>query len=148
MKEYSTLEVEYTSTPLVNNVGGVYEIFMNNNSHLIYSEGVTNSIYAIQDATAYINGGQINLLKSVQKPTLGKTITIDCMPNSWSWIGEKDAYTGITGLWENGEEFTITFVNDHLNIFPDTWTHIDVIPEPVTMLMLGLGTLLLKRRVK
>ena len=144
----SHLEVLSTSQPLVFHVSGITDIDISDYSTLTFSGGVANSIEVYKNATAYIDGGQINYIQSIQKPSLGETITIYCQYDSWSWIGEKDAYTGITGLWENGEEFTITFVNDHLNIFPDTWTHVRVIPEPATMLMLGLGGLLLKRRAK
>ena len=148
MKENSTLNVENTSTPLVNHISGVYEIFMNNNSHLIYSKGVTNSIYAIQDATAYINGGQINLIKTAQYASTGKTITIDCMPNSWSWLYDGEDIIGITGQWykHSNDEFTINFLDADRPLIPDTWTHVKVVtPEPTALALLSLGGLLLKR---
>ena len=149
VKDYSHLQVNSTSKPLIDFESGISWIVPSDNSTVTVSGGIINYIYVQKDATVLLNGGQVNLIRSIQKPTAGITITIDCMPNSWSWIGEVDNYTGITGKWKNGDDFSITFLNDTiLYTFPDTWTHVRVTPEPTTMLMFGLGGLLLKRRVK
>ena len=146
--DISHLDVISTSFPLIDYQSGIYDITISDNSTLTFSGGVTHVIEVRKNATTLINGGQINYLESLQKPSLGKTIIIDCMPNSWSWIGEKDAYIGITGKWKNGNDFSIAFLNDTIaDTFPDTWTHVQVTPEPTSMLMLGFGWLFVKKRL-
>ena len=143
----ASLTVLSTSEPYVDYESGISWIVPSDNSNVTVSGGVINYIYVQKNATAWIDGGQVNYIRSIQKPDLGKTITIDCEKDSWSWIGEEDNYTGITGTWHNGEDFTITFLNDTIqNKFPDTWTHVRVIPEPASMILLGLGGIFLKKR--
>ncbi len=146
------LEVLSTKTPLSGyheGGGGIYIIEVNslNSSSLTVSGGIINYIDVGKESTVLLNGGQVNLIRSTQYAYTGKTITIDCMKNSWSWIGEENNYTGITGKWKNGDEFTINFINDNIgNFFPDTWTHVEVIPEPASMLLLGLGGIFIKKK--
>ena len=145
----SSLTVLSTSEPYIDFQSGISWIVPSDNSTLMVSGGITNYIYVKKDATVFIDGGNINLIRSIQKPSLGKTITIDCQYDSWDWIYNGEDVVGIYGKWHNGDDFSIGFLNDTTAyVFPDTWTHVEVIPEPTSMLMLGLGSLLLKRRVK
>ena len=147
MKDSASLTVLSTSEPFAYHESGIDWIVPSDNSAVTISGGAINYIYVQKNATVWLDGGQINLIRSIQKPSLGKTITIDCEKDTWSWIGEEDNYTGITGTWHNGEDFTITFLNDTIqNKFPDTWTHVQVIPEPASMILLGLGGIFLNKR--
>ena len=143
------LQVNSTSEPLVDFISGIHTIEVNGveGSSLTFSDGIAHYIYVKKNSTVLLNGGQINYIRSVQAPSVGESIVIDCKPNSWSWIGEEDNYTGITGTWHNGDTFSIEFLNDTItHIFPDTWTHVDVIPEPASIMLLGVGGLFIKRK--
>ncbi len=142
----SHLEVLSTSEPFIDYQKGIAGITPSDNSSVTVSGGVVNYIYVQKNSSVLLNGGQINYIRSIQYAPVGITITIDCQYDSWDWIGEKDNYTGITGTWHNGNDFTITFLNADVELFPDTWKHVEVIPEPASMMLLGLGGLFLKKR--
>ena len=149
VKDNALLNVISTKTPLsdvYNGGGGIYDIYVNDNASLEFSGGIVKDIGVYYNATALLNGGEITFLKSIQKPSLGKTITIECQ-DGWQWLYDSEQQiNGITGKWHNGDDFSITFLNDHLNIFPDTWTHVEVVPEPMSIGLLALGGLALNLR--
>ena len=135
----------YSTAESVNDA--LYWIVPSDSSTLTFSGGVAHYIYVQKDASVLLDGGQINYIRSIQKPTLGITITIDCQYDSWDWIYDGEDIVGITGLWHNGDEFSIGFLNDTIQYkYPDTWTHVQVIPEPASITLLTLGGLLIKRK--
>ena len=148
--DISHLEVLSTSQPLIDYYSGVYAIHASDSSTVTFSGGANNFIKVAKDATALINGGQINYIQSNQYASVKDTVIIECC-KGWSWLYDGEDITGITGQWykHSNDEFTINFLNADRPLIPDTWTHVKVItPEPTSMLMLGLGSLLLKRRIK
>ncbi len=149
----SHLEIISTKTPLsgyYEGGGGIYYITPSDNSTVTFSGGIANYIYVLKDAAAIINGGQVNLIRSIQKPTAGETITIECC-EGWSWLYDDEGeINGISGQWykHSNDEFSIKFLNDTIQYkYPDTYTHVKVVtPEPATIVLLTLGGVIMKRR--
>lgn len=150
VKDYAHLDVVSTKTPLsgyYEGGGGVYDIITSDYSTVTFSGGIVNYIYVQKEATVLLNGGQINLIRSIQKPSVGKTVIIDCQ-EGWNWLyDDEQEINGITGNWHNGDAFSINFLNDTIQYkYPDTRTHVKVIPEPASLLLFGIGGLSLKKR--
>ena len=145
MWDYSYLEVRYTSTPL-SNTAGIWDIFLDDYSKLLYLDGETEEVSIYDNATATLKGGRIDGISSYQFAST-KHIDLYCQPG-WSWFYESDEIAGITGLWESGTAFTIDFVDkDYLGYDP-VWMNINVIeiPEPATLLLITLGAALIRKR--
>ncbi len=148
--DYSHLVVTSTSQPFIEYESGLSWVVPSDNSTVTFSGGVANYIYVQKDAAAIINGGQVNLIRSIQKPTAGETITIECC-EGWSWLYDNEGeINGITGQWYKygNDEFSIKFLNDTIQYkYPDTYTHVKVVtPEPATIVLLTLGGVIMKRR--
>lgn len=145
VRDSGRLEVRSTSTPLGIDIGGVYDIALFNTSHLLYTGGLTELITIGSSATAELRGGSINLIKSMQfteKTGADPHIDLYCQ-SGWSWISN-NPLLGIQGLWLDDTSFYIEFIND--STYDTVWTNINIIPEPTTMLLLGLGGVLIRRK--
>ena len=140
------LIVKSTSTPLQRYVSGVYDILLGNKAQLLYLNGVTELIAFNGDATADLKGGSINYIKSMQYTNMtgaAPHINIYALPGH-SWI-DGNLLKGVQGQWWDGSPFRIEFIN-HAEFDP-AWTNINfIIPEPATLLFIGIGSLLLRRR--
>ena len=140
------LEVRSTSTPLQMYVRGIYDIALFNMSQLLYLGGETELITIGSNATAVLKGGSINKIKSMQfTEALGHGPHIDLYAQpGWTWL-DGDPMKGIKGNWMDDSPFEIKFIND--STYDPVYTNINVIiPEPATLMLLGLGGLLIRRK--
>ncbi|NLK40448.1 MAG: hypothetical protein GX298_00140 [Planctomycetes bacterium] len=151
VRENGVLIVKSTSTPLLppwdDYPSGIYDIVAYDNSQLFFLGGVTELITMRGNATAELRGGSINLIKSMQfttKTNSDPRIDLYCQPG-WSWLYANEKITGITGVWNDGSGFSIEFIDDAT--YDPVWTNINVIiPEPLTLLFLAAGGVLLPKR--
>lgn len=140
-KDQSYLEVQYTSTPLSNS-SGIYDIVLGNNSKLLYLGGITQEITVGNNAKAYLKGGRIDGITLYRRPQDSCFVTIYCRS------GYQKNTTGISGLWADGTGFDIEFINASAPYPPTSnYINVEVIPEPATLLLLGLGGLLIRRKM-
>jgi len=147
VRDNGLLIVQSTSTPLGVDIGGVYDILLYNNSHLLYLNGVTELIDVGDNVKAILKGGSINFIRSMKVTNGGTDQNVDlyCLPG-WSWISD-NPLLGIEGQWWNGSPFNIEFINKTNLGFDPAWMNINIItPEPMTLLLLGMGGLMLRRK--
>ena len=143
---WGSARIEVWSTSPLGWLGGIYDLVLGNNSHLDYYGGQTDEITIGHQATAILKGGSINGITSMQRTTsvgADPHIKLYCQKDSWSWI-DGNRMLGIEGLWLDGTPFYIEFQN-HSNYDP-VYTNIEIMPEPATVLLLGLSGLLLRRK--
>lgn len=141
----SSIEIYSTSLPLsLEGKRGVYDIFLYNNSTLLFNGGATQSLKVGDNATALLTGGTINYITIYRGPQDSSLVTIDCK-DGWQWLYTAGKISGITGTWHDGTPFQIAFGNAP-SPYPPTANFVNVIPEPSTMLLVALGGLMLRKR--
>ena len=135
-KDNSYLEVRNTSTPVSNNTGIRY-IDLYDDSEMLYLNGTTLTLAVGNDATAILKGGSISSLAIYHGPKDSCYVEIWCQDN---YTMDKN---GISGFWLDGTPFDIGF-NDN---YPYTTAdYVKVIPEPATLILVGIGGLLIRKK--
>jgi hypothetical protein len=146
-KDHSYVEVQYTSTPLGLGVGGILDIIVDDESHLLNAGGLTGEISIYGNATATLKGGIINYIRSFQLADEVGNITIECL-DDWSWMESSGDIFGIAGQWADGASFDIEFFDQTYYGYDPVWENINVVvvPEPATLLLISVGAILLRKR--
>jgi len=142
------------TAPLVEHQGGIWDLRVtgNENCFLDFSGGGIHEFYIAFDAHAKFSGGRIDKIFSWQHVTdvpVGdppvwvpdKHIEIVCW--DWNW---QESTNILTGTWEDYSTFNIQLY-DIVNYDPVIDNiKFTIIPEPVTLLLLSVGGLVLRRK--
>jgi hypothetical protein len=134
----SYVEVQNTA-PLQENIGGIYDLNLNDFSTMNYYNGETNLFDIRGDATATFSGGRIDYIRSFQDSDVMGHITFVADLDSIDLTGNL-----LTGNWLNDSSFSIT-LQDQTG-YDSVYSNINFVPEPATLLLFGLGGLLLRKK--
>jgi hypothetical protein len=137
-KDYSVLDIRNTS-PFSVGSGGIGTLILANNSQLIFSGGQAYRLDAFWNATATISGGQINKIAGAYVYASTDHIKIVCETYNYN-----TATKILTGTWQDNSAFSIQLIDT--TGYTPTWSNITIIPEPTTLLLLGVGGLLIRRK--
>ena len=112
--------------------GGVNQFYMYDNSELTKYDGSIAHLYLYDNTSASFHGGSAPM-----------TIYVDPANTGWvKFYADNVDYgqSGIVGNWlSNGQYFQIQFTGD-------TYSHVQIVPEPTTLALLALGSLAVLRR--
>jgi hypothetical protein len=135
----SILDIRNTSSPYASGVSGIDGITLNNNSQLYFSGGSLRYLGLTDNASAVLTGGQISEINVYYYPGPGDLdhITIYCKPG-WTY---QNYY--LSGQWLDGSAFNIKLYSQGSS---GVFDNITIVPEPATMLLLGIGGLLIRRK--
>jgi hypothetical protein len=144
-KDFSYVEVRDT-WPLEIDVGGIYTLDIDDNCGLNYYGGETALLSTYDYGVAILQGGSIDYLASHQNvPHFGENIYpyIKMIVKEYEYVTSSKM---LTGLWVDDSPFSIQLVDQ--SGYDPVIDNIafTVIPEPATLLLFGLGGLLLRRK--
>jgi hypothetical protein len=127
----------------------------------IYNGANINQLGIWESTNGYISGGIINTVEARTTGTVnltGGTITGYLIANSsvniFGYGFNYDPFDGtydggqLTGFWMDDTAFSIDLKNYGGGDFPVgiTYDNLNLVPEPVTLALFGLGTILIRRR--
>ena len=141
-RDASYIEVQYTSTPVASNTG-IRITTLYDNSSMLFLDGAVDQLNVRDDSTATLKGGTINSIRIYHLSSWLSEVVIYCQ------AGYTMDSTGISGLWADGTSFDIDFIDvgGAFSAYP-TYDYVEVvvIPEPTTISLLGIGSLLIRRK--
>ena len=150
LKDYSSAIIKGTS-PLEQGTGGIWYLGSAGYSTLELSGGEVHELDMNSYATATLSGGIIESIWSYQSAWLQEGdppvwvpnphITIDCQLDT---VFHNTQTNLLTGNWLDGSAFSIQLVD--IDGYSPAIENIIFIPEPATILLLTLGTVLIRRR--
>ena len=142
-EDESFLDIRNTS-PFAVGSGGVGTLDMWDSSRLKFSGGQIYWFDIDDYATAVLSGGWINTLRNYnEQPVYDKRIEIICKEYSYNTQTKK-----LTGIWGNDSAFNIQLSDSPQYTYTPTYNILKftIIPEPASLLLLGLGGLLIRRK--
>ena len=139
----SYIEVRGTA-PLQEFTGGIALLMLQHFSTLNYYGGETGSLRLYDNAKATISGGQIGYIRSFQDVPMPNNVAyphieIICKTHDYNTSSKL-----LTGTWFDDSTFSIQLVNQAG--YDPVIDNIRFIPEPATLLLVGVGGLLLRKR--
>lgn len=142
MYNQSYLEIQYTSKPLTYTTGLDF-VGAGHNANILCLDGYIGALAVGGNATLTIKGGHFYYGIEVARAPHGT-----CHATIYCQSGYEITSTGITGLWEDDTEFYIHFINAGYP-YPPTVDYVNVVevmPEPLSIVLLGFGMLFGQKR--
>ena len=141
--DYSFVSVQGTA-PLAPGSGGVGTLDLLDNSCLALSGGEVGNFTIHESAMAVLSGGRIDALRSYQTvfaPDMGPHIEMIVKDYSFD-----EGSNRLTGTWVNDSLFNIQLYNQAGYDAAIDNIYFTVIPEPTTLMLLGVGGLAVVRK--
>lgn len=131
---------------------GIEAVNLHDHSHMTFSGGEADRVELDDNSSLLYNGGQINSIMqmhifSYEPNPIPQEIIIECLPG-WSWLTDHAPYSaivGIKGTFLDGTNFN-TMITPSRNLESVPGVTVVEIPEPLTLVLLGLGGLQIRKR--
>jgi hypothetical protein len=141
------------TSPLNEFAGGIWSVTMGGNSQLAFQGGQAHNVSVHTSAVALFSGGRIDNIYSYQSawaiesqpPVIVPNPHIEIIGRDWNY----DSFTKIlTGSWQDFSTFRIQ-LHDMQGYSPAIENiRFTIIPEPMSLTLLALGGLLIRRRLR